>query len=146
MKGLVHELLSLVAVVVGIVLAFQYGPDFSRTLSPYIKADPGVVVFIAYFMIFCGTLLVFWLISFFITKVLSILALGLVNRLLGAVFGVAKSLFFLILLLHFLKPLAYSFFQENEAIQQSLLYHKVETIEQVIAGWFPKNPENINLK
>ncbi len=92
-KGLVHILLSFVGFIAGLYLA----ANFSGMLIPYLAeqfhSSPGQMQWAAYFVIFFGAILIAWLASKLITKILKEAGLGWLNRLGGALLSTAKYLF-----------------------------------------------------
>lgn len=90
-RGLVKEILSLVAWVAAFVIATLYASDLAALLPDAIPA--GTIRFIAAFAILLiGTLLVGALVNLAIAHIISASGLKVVDRGLGGLFGLARGL------------------------------------------------------
>lgn len=89
-RGLVYEVISLVTWVAAFVLAQWFAPDAAARLPMAGAAEP--VRYVAGFvLVFVATLFAGALIGFVVSKLLSAVGLGAINRLLGALFGVLRG-------------------------------------------------------
>lgn len=89
-RGLVVEVLSLAGWLAAFVLAQWFAPDVAAKLPMDGAAEP--VRFAAGFvLVFVATLFASALIGFVLSKLLSAVGLGAINRLLGALFGVLRG-------------------------------------------------------
>lgn len=91
-RGLVSEILALAAWVVAFLAARAAASDVSAWLSGQI-ADPGLRLAAAHVLVFVGVLLVFAIARMLISLMLKAVGLGLLDRLLGAAFGVLRGIF-----------------------------------------------------
>jgi membrane protein required for colicin V production len=89
-RGVVSELLALAAWVAAFFAAKHFGADAARVLAKWI-ADPALAAAAGFAAVFLAVLLVFALGRFIVSLMLRAVGLGLVDRLLGAVFGVARG-------------------------------------------------------
>lgn len=104
-RGLVQEVLSLIAVVLAIYLASRFDDVLSPHLKLYIESDITVSA-LSYFLIFIGTLVVVWLLTKLIRSVLEISLLGWIDRTLGGVFGLLEGALICLVGLMFLQTFA----------------------------------------
>ena len=131
-KGFVNELASLLALVGGILIAHAFADDVFLVLSGYID-EPGTgTSILAYVLIFTAVVIIVFVLSRALTKMLGFLALGLVNRILGGLFGLSKMLIILLILTHFIHPFLYQggyyekpFFQDSSTFTYLLQYSDV---------------------
>jgi len=89
-RGLVQEVISLSAIILAIYLA----STFNHLLIPHLELhieNQITASALAYVVIFFGTLIVSWLIAKAIRAVLNITLLGWIDRITGAIFGVAEG-------------------------------------------------------
>ena len=86
-KGLVMQIVSLVAVIAGAVLAVRFSPGLADVLTTQFGGDGRVAYLISFILIFLACALVLSLIGHLITKLFKIATLGWLNRLLGALFS-----------------------------------------------------------
>ena len=110
-KGLILELTTLIGMILGVMAAFYFWKDLSELLSQYLTLGPSALKFISYALIFLIVLLLAWIIGKIITKVADLVMLGLLNKLLGAVFGLLKGVIVAALIL-----MAIVYFDKNEKL------------------------------
>ena len=94
-QGLVLELVSLAALVLGLWLAFWNYPVLATPLSHVIHSE-GVANVVAFLLIALGVMLVIGLIGRAISKVAHTAGLGGLDSLLGAIFGVVRGCFLVV--------------------------------------------------
>ena len=89
-RGLVVEVVSVVSWLAAFVLAQWFAPDVAAKL-PMAGAAEQVRYAAAFVLVFVLTLFVGALVGFVVSKLLSAVGLGAINRLLGALFGVLRG-------------------------------------------------------
>ena len=90
-RGVVSEILALVAW----VAAFFAARAEAATVAPWLAqqiAEPGLRMAAAYALVCLGVLLLFWIGRMLLSLMLKAVGLGLLDRLLGACFGVLRGL------------------------------------------------------
>jgi membrane protein required for colicin V production len=90
LRGLVKEILSLISWVVAFVVANAYGAQ----LAPMLSVIPGETVrlMVAFVALFLGTRILMGLVMMAVDLMVKATGLSPANRLLGAVFGLARGL------------------------------------------------------
>ena len=91
-KGFIIELASLIGMVLGILAAWYFSGYVIDFLKGYFTLTEQVLRIIAYVVIFLAVMLVVYLIGKAIEKVAEVVMLGWLNKLLGAIFGMAKGI------------------------------------------------------
>lgn len=91
-KGFIIELATLIGMVLGIIAAYYFAPQMQEFLKQYFTLSHQMLKILSYIIIFVLVLLTIYLIGKLIEKFIDILALGWLNKLLGAVFGLCKGL------------------------------------------------------
>ncbi|MGE5468114.1 MAG: CvpA family protein [Ignavibacteria bacterium] len=91
-RGVASELLALAAWVAAFFAARYFGTDVGRMLSKWI-ADPALALAAGYAAVFVAVLLAFAMGRIVISLMLRAVGLGLIDRLLGAAFGVVRGVF-----------------------------------------------------
>jgi membrane protein required for colicin V production len=89
-RGLVVEVVSLASWLAAFVLAQWFAPDAAARL-PMAGAGEPVRYAAGFVLVFVATLFAGALIGFVVSKLLSAVGLGAINRLLGALFGVLRG-------------------------------------------------------
>lgn len=95
-RGLVGEVLALLAWVLAALAAWQLGPEIGALITAI--ADPGLRVLAGYAAVFVGVLVVLALVRLAVRGLLKALGLTAVDRVLGVVFGVARGLLIVVIL------------------------------------------------
>lgn len=89
-RGFARELISLTAVIVGLVLACYLYRDVGAFLIPYVKTDD-IASFCGFVFVFIITVLVGGILSFWVRNFLRFVDLQWVDRLLGVAFGLLRG-------------------------------------------------------
>lgn len=90
-RGVVSEILAVVAWIAAFLVARVAAAGVADWLSGRI-AEPGMRLAVAYVLVFVGVLLVFAIARMLISLLLKAVGLGLLDRLLGAVFGALRGI------------------------------------------------------
>jgi membrane protein required for colicin V production len=90
-RGVVSEVLALAAWVAAFFVARQFGPEAGRLLATWI-ADPALAAAAGFAAVVIAVLVLFGLGRLVVSLLLRAVGLGLVDRLLGGVFGVARGM------------------------------------------------------
>ena len=147
-KGLINELASLIALFLGIFIAYKYAEKLDSFILSYLE-DPGQwSLIVSYALIFIAVFFGVMLLSRMLTQIAGILALGIINRLLGGVFGFLKMLVILLILIHLTYPIiAFRDLQEDSFFKESILYNKLLVYSSVVGNYidFDKKSETYNM-
>ena len=113
-RGVVMEVFAIVGIILGIVMARIYAGDAAVWLHQFSQWDVNLLKPVAAFGIFILVAIACRLLSQLLTKLFKLIALGWLNRLIGALFGAAKWILILGVIvtcvdmldgvLHFIKP------------------------------------------
>lgn len=95
-KGLVKELAGIIAVVLAVFFSFRFHKDTAGYLVSFI--DEKYTTVAAYLALFLAVYLVVMLFGNLLDRVLKSVFLGGINRILGGVFGLLKSVLWLTLI------------------------------------------------
>jgi len=132
-KGLIKELASILGVIIGVFLAKNYYPYLDIKLKPIFESEAGFISILSAILIFLLTIMVFKIIARFLTKFLKIIALGLLNRIIGSVFGIFKTVLLLCILVFIFSNINnVTGIIKAEKLSQSFFYSKVEKINSLI--------------
>ena len=132
-KGLIKELASILGVIFGIFLAKNYYPYLDIKLKPIFESEAGFISILSAILIFLLTIMVFKIIAKFLTKFLKIIALGLLNRIIGSFFGIFKTVLLLCILVFIFSNINnVTGIIKAEKLSQSFFYSKIEKINSFI--------------
>lgn len=142
-KGLFSEISSIIAVMLGIYIAIHfsyYTEDFLRESTLGWNSKTNKIV--SYIATFLGVVFLVIFIGKVLTKMLDIVALGLINKVLGGFFGLLKTaLIFSIIFVFLDKIKAKIPFVSEKMIAESVLYTPIKIIAPTL---FPSIIEQPN--
>ena len=123
-KGLIIEIATLVGLVLGVWLAISYSSYTEGILRDFLNISSRYISYIALAITFIVVAVAVYIIGKLLTKLIDIISLGLVNKLLGTILGVAKYLVIVCVLLLIADALNEKFqFLSEETRQKSLLFY-----------------------
>ncbi|MBC8464568.1 MAG: CvpA family protein [Bacteroidetes bacterium] len=135
-KGIVKELASLLALLLGIYGAVHFSELAQPFLSENLSIDESFLPMIAFAATFIIIALLVRLVGLALDKLIKLVALGMVSRLLGGIFGVLKSAFVISALLLIFNTIDYHLeLIPNEQKKSSLLY---QPISQMVPAILPE--------
>jgi membrane protein required for colicin V production len=89
-RGLIVEVSTLLALVLGVYLSLRWSLALEELLQDYITIPGTYSYYVAFAIIFLFAVLAIHLLGILLTRVVGLIALGLLNRFLGMLFGVLK--------------------------------------------------------
>ena len=130
-KGLVFELFALAGLLVGTWAAVH----FSKFVAELIGIEGSGAILVAFFVTFIGVVVLSYFAGKFGNGVLKVMKLDMLNKILGALFGMLKCVCVLSVLLYYVTVVDFKGqIIGKEEKQQSLLYHPVEDTGNLIIG------------
>lgn len=132
-KGLIIELATWVALVLGVYLAIKCSGYTERFLQDFLDISSKYLSYIALGLTFLIVAIAVYLLGKMLTKLVDMVALGLVNKLTGMIFGILKSFVIVCVLLLLADALDDKFqFIHKEAKENSLLFNPFLTFAHQI--------------
>ncbi len=132
-NGLLIEIASLLALILGVYGAIHFSFYAAEYLEGQTNWEPATLNLIAFVVTFIVIVLIITLAGKLLTKLAKIIMLGVLNRILGGVFGVIKSAFILSVILMFTRSIATGFdILKEETKETSVLYPFVEPVAPVL--------------
>lgn len=136
MKGLFVEVASLLALVAGVYGAIHFSNFAANFLMEKVSWDEKYINIVAFAITFIIIVLAIGLAGKALTKLANFAALGILNKLLGGVFGGLKIAVILSVILMVFDSLNNTIpFASEEDLQDSVLYQPVKSLAPMI---FPK--------
>jgi membrane protein required for colicin V production len=132
-KGFIFEIAILGALFLGTYAAFRFSYFIQPWVSNTIHSNPSTVLYVSSFIMFLlVTVGIFFLAKLF-EGLVNIAALGIFNKILGAVFGLLKYAFIISVLLYFFNPLdSKHHYIPADKKAESKLYYPVLKMSQVL--------------
>lgn len=133
MKGLFVEVASLVALVAGVYGAIHFSHFLGDWLKNSVNWDEKYVKLAAFAGTFVAILVIITLAGKILTKIADFASLGILNKILGGVFGALKiGLILSVIFIFFGKINNAIPFVKQETLNQSILYKPVKKIAPMI--------------
>ncbi len=137
-NGIIKEVFSLVGIVLAIFICLHYTDDLNNILLPYFYKSKSYLPYVSAILLFVATLIFIEVIIYLLNNIVIAVDLGIVNRLLGLLFGVFKTSLFisiiLVLLAGFDLPNSNA---RAESISYPYVVSLAPTTYSVIAKIFP---------
>ena len=134
-RGVVREVVSLLGWIIAFFIASHYAANFEPLLPQTIE-DGSLRMLIVFVMTFFVVLIVVMVISLLLSKLVSSVGLGLIDRILGAVFGFARGM---LIVLFIVIAAGFTALPQQSFWQQALLREPLEMIATQAIQWLPQN-------
>ena len=149
-KGFVLELASLLALVMGIYGAMHFSSFTFTYLSEFVELEARYLQLVSYGITFLVIVIAITLSAKILTLLIKMVALGFINRLMGAIFGALKAFLILSVLLLFFDAINHQYrLVKKTVLDDSLLYHPIrknaEAIYPDILEEYEKQKEDIKV-
>lgn len=141
-KGLIIEVASLLALAVGIWGGLKFSSISARYLTPLFDVSDKVMSLISFAVTFIAIVIAVFTLAKILEKGIKIIALGLVNRIAGILFGTLKFLLIVSIVLTIIDSVNTQIeFIDAEKKEASLLYKPCQSVASSIIP----SIKNINL-
>lgn len=123
-RGFVIEVATLLGLILGVYIAIKFSDYTENILRDFLDISSKYLSYIALGVTFLLVVVAIYLLGKMLTKLVDIVSLGLVNKLLGTVLGIAKSFVILCIILLIVDALDDKFqFMNKEVKENSLFYN-----------------------
>jgi len=132
-KGLIIEVASLAAFILGLYFAFYFSNFTAGYLKQFFNIQPKYMAAISFIVTFIGVIIIVLAVAKLLEKVINILMLGFLNKLGGAVFGILKGALFLSIIIFII-----NYFDTGrtiikpQAVKKSVFYEPVESLAPLL--------------
>lgn len=134
-NGLVVSVISLIALIVGIYFSLRFSFFTRDFLTQNTQWNPNTLTIAAFFITFVVVLVLLYFLGKIVTKLAESLALGFVNKILGAVFEGLKMVLIISVFLNLFQKINFNnLIVSKEKLNESVFY---EPIEKVSKELFP---------
>jgi len=151
-NGFVKEVASLLALILGIWGAIKFSGFTAEKLYDYFDLTGNYVGIVSFLITFGIIVIIIHFIGMLVDKLVDAVSLNILNKLLGIVFGLFKSILILSVFLVVLNAINdRNHFLPKEKIEQSALYNPVSDIAPAIfpiigEGGFPQSLDRFKKK
>jgi len=145
-RGLLSEVASLVGIIAGIYGAIHFSHFLAEVLTNYVDWAPRYLNLISFAVTFILIVFLVSLAGKLLTQMAGFVALGIVNKLLGAVFGIIKTAFIASVIIMFFKATNEKIdIIAEESFENSILYEPVAVIAPILLPSIIKEVEDQHL-
>lgn len=89
-KGFIIEVAGIIALILGVTGSFKFARILEVSLNSYVDWSPKTIQIASFIILFILIIYAVSLLAKMITKTLKIIALGMINRIFGGIFGLLK--------------------------------------------------------
>ena len=144
-NGLLIELASIVALVIGIYGAVNFSYYAVAYLDDKVTWSDQSINLLAFAVTFIVIVLIISLAGRLLTKLASLIMLGIVNRILGGIFGLLKVAFILSVIMMFTSALTFTVI-DPQTREESVLFKTVEPIAPLVLPNILKQVNKLKLE
>ncbi|MCX7546464.1 CvpA family protein [Xanthomarina sp. F1114] len=142
LKGFFVEVASLIALIAGIYGAIHFSFYAAEMLTNQVDWDEKTINVTAFAITFIVIVLVIAMAGKALTKLADFAALGIVNKVFGAIFGLVKMTLILSILLNIFDKLNTTIpFLDEEHTKNTVLYNPVKSVVPIIFPFIIKTEE-----
>ena len=132
-KGLISQVIAIISLILSIWLAFRFASPTGEWLAGFIKADIKVLNVMAFALILIVVSVIMTLLSKLIEALIHLIMLGWLNKLLGAVFSIAKYSLLIGMVILLFDSLNTSFdLVDKDTLNASILYNPLKEIADTV--------------
>ena len=135
-NGLIKEITGLLGLIIGVYVAFNFSSYLHPRVTSFFGDSAQFVPIISFATLFIVSILAIRLLGYFLDKITKVLALGIISKILGAIFGILKVLVVFSFLLVFIKE--YKLI-DAKTQSQAVLLKPIENIARIITPEFNKH-------
>lgn len=124
-KGFIIEISGVLALILGVFGALQFAAGVAYLIEDWIALDSRLILGISFLLLFIAIVYGISLLAKMLTKTLQIVALGLINRLAGGLFGLIKWILILTAVVMIFNQIDYVLSLFPEAFLEGSISHPI---------------------
>ena len=132
MKGIIRQVFGLLALFLGVYCAFKFSHWAGTYIAQWFHTGEAVTQGIAFALTFIIVVVALILVGRFAARLISLAALGFVDKILGGLFGILKVACVLCVLLYIAQQLDAQFHFLSNNIKQSFFFQCFDTITKMV--------------
>jgi len=144
-KGLILTLASFIAIIAGALAAYYGGDVIASELSLKVDWSEKRIAVASFAIVFLAVVLTVHILARVLEGTLKLVALGIANKIAGAVFGIAKNALILTFIIFGMKGFGQGLLPEN-ATDECVIYPVVESIAPLVLPYWEDFYETTDLE
>ena len=139
-RGIVREITSLVSLIIGIYIAVNFSFYLESHLEDFFRDNKELIPIISFALVFAATIIAIKILGNILERITNALALGIISKLLGAVFGSIKIAILLSAIIFFEQKLELI---PKDVKKESMLKQPIEEVLTVLIPEITEHEELI---
>lgn len=140
-NGFFIEIASLFSLLLGIFIAIKFSSFAQSLLSSHVSWSPKTIQITAFALTFIAVVIGLSILAKFLTTISKFAGLGIFNKIVGAFFGLLKTILLISVALHFFQKMnsKASFVSKEQLVKSILYYPTLEVsgkIYPALESWF----------
>jgi membrane protein required for colicin V production len=141
-KGLIHQLASLASLILGVYIAVKFSTLSAPFMQQFFSFSENTALIVSFVVLFIAVAIGVYFIGRSIEGFFEDIELGPINKLTGLVFGIAKTIIILSIVIFLLRLVPFTRnWPSDTSRQKSFLFEKVESVAPAIYPYFLKSDE-----
>jgi membrane protein required for colicin V production len=132
-NGFFIELASFVSLLLGICVAIKFSYIMKSILVGHVSWNPKSIQIVAFILTFILVVIGISFLAKFLTKIANKASLGIVNKVMGSVFGLLKMILMLSVLLSLFQKINFDYtFAKKSTIDNSYFFNPIQKTAEII--------------
>ena len=132
-NGFFIELASFVSLLLGIYVAIKFSYLMKLMVASHVSWNPKTIQIVAFIITFILVVIGISLLAKFLTKMANLASLGIVNKVMGSVFGLLKMILMLSVLLSLFQKINFDYtFAAKSTIDNSYFFNPIKKTAEII--------------
>ncbi|MCF8320049.1 MAG: CvpA family protein [Flavobacterium sp.] len=132
-NGFFIELASFVSLLLGIYVAIKFSYIMKSIVANHVSWNPKSIQIVAFILTFILVVIGISLLAKFLTKIANKASLGIVNKVMGSVFGLLKMILMLSVLLSLFQKINFDYtFAKKSTIDNSYFFNPIQKTAEII--------------
>ena len=132
-NGFFIELASFVSLLLGIYVAIKFSYLMKTIVASHVSWNPKTVQIVAFIITFILVVIGISFLAKFLTKMANLASLGIVNKVMGSVFGLLKMILMLSVLLSLFQKINFDYtFAAKSTIDNSYFFNPIKKTAEII--------------
>ena len=132
MKGIIRQVFGLLALFLGVYCAFKFSHWLGVYIVQWFNSGEALTQGIAFALTFALVVVAVILVGRFVARLISFAALGLVDKILGGLFGILKFTCILCVLLYIVNHFDAQLHFLPESVKQSISFQYLDAITKMV--------------
>jgi membrane protein required for colicin V production len=132
-RGIIFEIAMMIGLVLGLYVAIKFSYLMKSIVASHVSWNPKTVQIVAFIITFILVVIGISYLAKFLTKMANLASLGIVNKVMGSVFGLLKMILMLSVLLSLFQKINFDYtFANKSTIDNSFFFNPLQKLAGII--------------